>query len=155
MALTVQEERFHDVIEEARPLLERHWKEIALNQDFIELSPNYARYASMDAAKRLCIVTAREDGVLVGYACFFVDHSPHYSTILWGTSDIIWVAPEHRRNGTGHSLLEYAKATLAARGVCMLHVIAKLAHPALGHLLASMGFTPVETVFATVLQRPE
>ncbi len=152
---TVQEERFSDVIEEVQPLLTRHWEEIALYKDIIPLSPNYARYSEMEAKRRLCVVTARFEGELVGYACFIVDASLHYSTILWAVSDVIWLAPEHRGAKMGNELLDYAELALLSRGVVVVHVVAKTAHPALGALLDRRGYSVTETIHAKVLQRPE
>lgn len=153
--LTIQEERFPDIIEEVQPLLERHWAEIALNQDIIPLAPNYARYAELEAKNKLCIITARCDGAIIGYACFIVDFSLHYSSIIWANSDVIWLAPEHRGAKLGNAILDRAEAELMARGVVMAHILTKVAHPALAALLGSRGYGLVETVHAKVLQRPE
>lgn len=151
----IQEERFSDVIEEAQPLLERHWEEIALYKDFIPLSPNYARYAEMEASGHICVITARADGALIGYASFIIDSSLHYSTVRWAISDAIWLAPEHRGARIGNAMLDCAEHAVLARGVVVIRVEAKVAHPALAALLKSRGYAEADIVHAKVLQRPE
>lgn len=153
--VVIQSQSLSSVIEEALPLIQRHWEEIALNKDIIPLSPNHARYADMEAKGRLLVTTARLDGALVGYATFIVDSSLHYSTVLWGTCDVIWVAPEHRRSSLGGRLVEHSEMMLRLRGVTMIHVDVKIAHPALGELLQKCGYLPAATTYAKVLQRPE
>jgi GNAT superfamily N-acetyltransferase len=155
MALTFQVERFSDVIEDAQPLLVRHHAEIANYRACIPLSPDYAKYAVMEAAGKLLVVTARNDGIMVGYADFIMDSALHYSTVLWPENDILWVAPEYRGRMAGVRLIGLAEKTLKARGAVMLHFRSKTSHPALGRLLVRLGYRPVETVYAKMLQRPE
>ena len=62
-----KEEGYDDVINEILPLLEGHWQEIALNQDTIKLNPDYEQYKVLFKAGAMRMVTAREDGELVGY----------------------------------------------------------------------------------------
>jgi GNAT superfamily N-acetyltransferase len=154
--LIIRGERFSDVVGEVEPLLERHWEEIALNRDFIPLSPDYAKYSQLEADGALLVVTARDPaGGLVGYAAFFAMRSIHYSTVLWATNDVIWMAPEHRTLGGGSALLEHAEHLLRLRGCAMLHINTKILHPQLAALCLARGYEAVETVFAKVLQRPE
>lgn len=146
-----QEERFADVIGEAMPLLERHWEEIARNRDTIPLRPDYVRYAALDERGHLLICTARSGPRLVGYAVYLVDRAAHYVTTLWATSDIFWVAPEHRSGRTGFRLLQFAEGSLKSRGVTVMQTRAKNDHPAAGRLLEHLGHVPIETVYAKVL----
>lgn len=155
MALTFQAERFSDVVEEAQPLLERHHAEIGNYRDCIPLSPNYAKYAALEAAGQILVVTARANDVLVGYADFIVDTGLHYSTVLWPENDILWVAPEYRGRTVGVRLIATAEKFLKDRGAVVLHFRSKTNHPALGRLLVRLGYRPVETVYAKMLQRPE
>jgi GNAT superfamily N-acetyltransferase len=150
--LVIREERFSDVVDEIEPLLTQHWEEIALNRDFIPLSPDYAKYSQLEADGALLIVTARAEKEVVGYAAFFVMRSIHYSTVLWATNDVIWMAPAYRTLGGGNALLDKAEHLLRGRGAVMLHVNTKIMHPQLAALCAARGYAAVETVYATVLQ---
>ncbi len=155
MALNIQEERFSDTIGDMQPLLARHWDELALYKDAVPLSPDYARYAEMEAKNVLCVIAARDEGQLVGYAIFMVARGLHYSTTLWAQSDIFWVAPEHRRGGVGRALMQCAEERLAARGVAVVHVMTKIAHPLFALMLGTMGYQPSEMVVGKLLQAPD
>lgn len=138
------EVKFGDVIDEARPLLERHWNEIARNKDLISLDPDYERYAMLDEAGKLCVCIARENGTLVGYACYIVDYHLHYKSTLWAVSDIFWLAPECRKAGVGMRLFKFVESVLHDRGVIVMHTTFKVAHPAAGRLLEAMGHATIE-----------
>lgn len=157
MALIFQVERFSDVIEEAQPLLQRHWVEIADYKDCIPLSPNYARYALLEGAGRLLVFTARRDGALVGYASFIIDTGLHYSTVRFAESDILWVAPEERRVGAAvaKGIIGLFEKTLGDIGVSVIRISSKVSHPALSRLLKSRGYVLTEMLSAKLLQRPE
>lgn len=150
-------ERFSDVIDEAKPLLRRHWEEIAEYKDCIPLSPDLTKYAQLEALGSLVIFTARRDGVLIGYASFIVERGLHYSTVLAAWSDIIWIDPSQRRVGAAAAigLIDFFEAELLAIGVCSIRMRSKLSHPALSRLLSSKGYEVVETVSAKLIQRPE
>ena len=62
-----KEETYSQVIDEIKPLLEDHWEEIALNKEVIKLNPNYEMYEKLCNAGVMRIVTARDDGKLIGY----------------------------------------------------------------------------------------
>lgn len=155
--ITFQVERFGDVIDEALPLLNSHWAEIAEDRDCIPLSPNYRQYAELDAKNKLLICTGRRAGKLIGYACFIVDFGLHYSTVLVAKSDVIWMSPDERRLGAKAALglVDLFERELLGRGVCTVRIGSKLKHPALARLLAYKGYVAVETISKKMLQRPE
>lgn len=155
MAVTVQVEKYCDVIEEAQPLLERNWEEIANYKDFVPLSPNHARFAALAAGGKLVVITARDDGALVGYASFRFDFGDHYSTVIFAQNGIIWVAPEYRGKRVGLKLIKRGEEEMLARGACILQFHSKIQHPALLRLLTAMGYGVTEVIHAKVLQRPE
>jgi len=57
-------EPFHRVIEEALPLLKRHYEELGLDEPF---DPDWRSLMFMERNGRLVIATMRVDGRLVGY----------------------------------------------------------------------------------------
>jgi GNAT superfamily N-acetyltransferase len=138
-------ERFRDVIDEARPLLREHWREIAIHQD-IPLDPADDYYEKMDAAGALRIFTARVDGALAGYAVFVVRPRHAHYRIAWAVNDIVWVRPDCRNAGVGRALREFWDAELAALGVAIVHVDTKIAHPALRFLLKRGGYNHIGDV---------
>jgi GNAT superfamily N-acetyltransferase len=131
------------LLAELKPLLARHWDEIAVHKD-IPLDPDWQRYHRMAEAGALHIFICRVNGRIVGYAPFIVNHHLHYRQSKWAQNDIIWVAPEHRRGGLGHALLDVALKYLRRQGVQVVSIDAKTAHPALSALLDAMSFERVE-----------
>lgn len=145
-ALTLQQETFADVIDEARPLLVEHWQEVAHYQD-IPLAVNEPGYQRIDAAGLLRIYTARRCGVLIGYAAFLVDFNSHYSGSKQAKQDVLYVEQSSRGAFVGIRLLKFSDAALAAEGVQVVYHHVKLSHPALGVLLKHQGYEPIETIY--------
>lgn len=154
MALTFQEEKLATCLEEAEPLLKRHWEAVAINKDLVPLEPSYRRYVDAEQMQRFCVCTARDNGELLGYAAFFVDYSIHYATTKSADCDVIWLEPDARRGRAALRLIEFSENALRRRGVFDVRIRVKIAHPALGRLLErAMNYTPIETVFVKVLGR--
>jgi GNAT superfamily N-acetyltransferase len=150
----IAEEHLDTCLQEALPLLEAHWREIA-SWDDIPLQPDYDRYVQAEARGQLCIVTARVEGRLVGYAVFFVATNGHYSGSLQAVQDILYVDRSRRGAMVGIRLVAAAERILAARGVQVVYHHVKRKHPLLGELLARKGYEAVETIYAKRLDREE
>jgi GNAT superfamily N-acetyltransferase len=145
--VTIQRESLHPFWEDALPLFERHWQEIAHWHD-IPLVPDTEAYERAEAAGMLRIYTVRgTDGSLYGYAMFFVRHNVHYATSLQAVQDVVFIAPEFRLGTLGMRLLRFADDQLRADGVQAVHHHQKLAHPALGKVLERQGYEAVETIW--------
>jgi GNAT superfamily N-acetyltransferase len=151
MAIAFRTERYADVIGDIKPLLVRHWEEIARNKDTVKLDPDYTLYATLDERGQLLICTARDGDRLVGYAIYFTFFQIHYRKTRWAESDIFWIDPELRLPTVALRLFKFCETELRAQGVKVLHTRAKNAHPAAGRLLEHLGHTPIETVYAKVL----
>lgn len=98
--ITYQSEMLEDVAEEIMPLLELHYQEFAAHKDHIKLAPDWPRYQQMEFLGKLVIFTARADGVLVGYAAFFLDTLMHYKDTRVAFNDAMYLHPD-RRSGLG------------------------------------------------------
>lgn len=141
-------ENYRDIIDEALPLLERHWNELALDRDTIPLEPDYVRYSELARQGTLHVTTVRWDGELVGYAWFILLHSLHYRSLFVADSDIFWLAPEHRRGWTGIQLLRFAEDRLAEAGVNKIIYRTKLGNHDLRVLFCRLGYSPIEMLYA-------
>lgn len=144
--LSLQVEKFSDVIEEAKPLLFRHWEEIALDQDRVPLDPDWQRYAELEAAGALSIVTMRRNGAMVGYSCMVVAPGIHYRSTLEARMDIFWIAPEVRGRMGGVRLFKAVEAELKRRGVRRVYCGSKL-HKDVSRLFWAMGYRAIEQWF--------
>ena len=137
--------------EKIEPLLEQHYKEIALNKDIIKLNPDWRAYAQLDAINGLRIYTARKDGKLMGYFVVIVSRSLHYKDHLFANNDVIFLTKTARKGLTGMKLVKYAIESLKAEGVTKLHINTKM-HQPFDPIMERLGFEEIETVFSKVLR---
>lgn len=151
-SVLIAEESFADTWKDIQPLLFTHWREITAHHD-IPLSPDLPAYERMAAAGTLCIVTARRDGRLVGYAVFFVGPNPHYSTSVQAVQDIFYVDPSVRGARLGIRLIAASDAILRQRGCQVVYHHVKCAHPLLGALLTKRGYGLTETLYSKRLDQ--
>lgn len=150
---TFQREAWSDALRnEAFPLLERHWKEVALDQDTVPLDPAWEMYASLQSAGLLVIVTARLDEELVGYCSHFIVPNFHYRSLKVADNDIFWLAPEHRVSRIGLDLLRAAERECVKMGCNKILMKEKL-HIPLGRLFEFLGYREIERLHAKTLIR--
>lgn len=143
MTVKFQVEELRHVFAEALPLLKEHWSEIALDQETVPLDPDLAAYEAIEDAGRYQITTARDDGILVGYAAYFIAQNLHYKSLMVGESDIFWIAPSHRKGMTGVKLFREAERNLKLVGVNKVVNKEKL-HFDLSALFDRLEYTAIE-----------
>ncbi len=148
--ITYQEETVDDVINDIKPLLEEHYTEIARHQDKIALNPDYDVYYNMEKLGFLHIVTARDDGELVGYFISAMMANPHYKDHMMAKNDLMYVAPSHRGRLTAPKMIMYAIKQLKDKGVSVLHTHIKTEHD-YSSFLERMGFVEIEKVHEYML----
>ena len=145
-----QIERVADILEEIKPLLESHWREIALYQEQFPLNPDYDKYLSLDAVGMVHVATARNDGELIGYCICFVMPHLHYQDCIVAMNDILFLKAEHRRGRIGWNLITYAMQDLQRLGVNRMTFHVKSSHD-FSPLLLRMGFNEIERNFDILL----
>lgn len=151
MALSYQIEDWATYSRDAEKLWEEHWQTIALDQEHIPLDVDMERYAALDAAGQLHIVTARDDGgVLQGYVLYLVSGHLHYASTLHALMDVLYLAPAHRRGLAGYRLLVVAERTLRERGIRKV-VMGGKRHYDLAPLYERLGYTEIERNFSKLL----
>lgn len=143
--ITCAVEPFPAFLEEVKPLLPIHWKELALNQDKVPLDPDYDAYLKLDAAGQILLVAVRKEGALIGYFIGFVRRHVHYKSWLTCGMDIFYVLPEHR-GGVGKKLFRTVEAECKRRGIQTLIVGSKL-HKDASWLFEHLGYTEVERYY--------
>lgn len=149
--LTFQAERWADCVAEMRPLWPEHWKELARDQETIQLACDEAKYEHGEAMGCLHIVTARADGELVGYYYGMLMNHLHYKDAgLMCYSDVYFLRPEFRRGANGARFLAAILDSLKARGVVKLYISTK-AHQDHGRLFAHFGMKCSDRVFTKLL----
>lgn len=120
--LKIQEENLKDCIEEMKPLLAEHYKEVAVYQDKIEFNPDYERYLDMNVLGFVRVFTIRDEGKLVGYSLYLLNPNIHYKDHLYAVNDVIYVDPEYRGSTAAYRLMKLSEKTLKAAGVSVMTI---------------------------------
>lgn len=131
---------------EIMPLLQTHWREIAHYQD-IPLDPDVDQYNAADDAGMLRCFTARVDGVLVGYAIYFVRSNMHYRSSKQAVQDVLFLLPEYRKSRIGIELIKHCDEQLRGEGVQAVYQHVKQSHN-FGPLLERLGYELVDLIYA-------
>ncbi len=143
-------ERWHDLKAEMLPLLDRHWREIALNHAQVPLDIDMGRYDTLDAQGVLRILTVRRVGLLIGYHVAIVSTHLHYKSTLHGITDVYYIAPEARHGVTGMRMFQAVESDLRGLGVRKLVTATKI-HFDQGPLFERLGYTPVERLYTKMI----
>jgi GNAT superfamily N-acetyltransferase len=160
MTIKYQQEFLESCLDEAKVLLEKHWKEIALNKDKIKLNPDWEAYAELEAVGKLKIFTARDftntqpkdlsQGTLVGYFVVFVDRHIHYKDHIFAVNDLLFLSEEYRKGLTGVKLIKFAEGCLKSDGVSVMIVNTSTKKP-FDVLMNRLGFNLIERVYSKYL----
>jgi GNAT superfamily N-acetyltransferase len=145
--LTAAPEPFPPFLEEVKPLLPRHWEELALDKDDVPLDPQYDVYLERDRQGSVFLIVLRSAGELAGYFIGFVNPGLHYQTCLTLTPDIFWIAPEHRGQRGGFLLFDAVEKEARRRGVNRMFVGTKL-HLDCSALFDRLGYDRVEVIYS-------
>ena len=113
----LQREAYDSYLPDVLALYEQHWLEVCWRRDKFNLAPDHAKYRALEKAGILRIYTARESGIVVGYALFMVSQHLHYKDIKVAVNDLFFVSPDRRGEWLGVKLLKFARDSLRAEGV--------------------------------------
>jgi hypothetical protein len=119
-AISYQVEKLSTSREEALPLLERHYEEIAQFKDVQKLDPDWDSYTTLERNGNLWILTVRDNGVLVGYMVMVISRARHYKTLLMAAEDIHFLLPEYRKGLTGYRMIAKTLQAMRDKGVGMI-----------------------------------
>lgn len=142
-----QQEFLPTVENDIRPLIQKHWEDIALNKDKIKLNPDWDAYYVLEQAGVLKIFTAREGDKLVGYFVVIIQYNMHYKDHLFASNDIIFLHPDYRKGRTGIKLIQFAEKCLKEDGVSVLTINTKV-HKPFDKLMEFLGFGLIERVYS-------
>lgn len=143
-------ESYYDVIEEIKPLLEAHYEEVAWYQDEVPFDPDYEKYEVMANTGLLHIVTARDDGKLIGYFVSLVASGMHYKQTKFALNDILFVHPDYRGGSVAYKMFKYAFAALKEIGVDIITIHMKTDAP-FEPLCLALGMAKQEYLYSIYL----
>ena len=150
--ITYQVEKFADVPRsETDGLFRIHWEEIALDKDSIPLDIDYDRYLSLEQEGHLHVVTARDNGRLIGYYSAIIGPHLHYKGTKMAHTDVYFVIPEYRLTRVGMSLFIFAEKTLRDRGDIVKMLSSTKIHQDHGRLFEALKWNEVERLYTKVL----
>jgi GNAT superfamily N-acetyltransferase len=132
-------------IDYVKPLLEKHWEEIAFYKDKIKLDPEWDFYKSLGDNIH-CVVAFNEDKVVGYFVCFIKEH-PHYKNSLWAQNDVLYIDPEYRGKGVGKGMIQFAEKALKYRGVEVLNINMKV-NNLFDELLKDLDYNPYECIYS-------
>lgn len=134
-------------LDDFKPMLEKHWEEIAINKDTIRLNPDYDLYYELEEQGVVKCFTARDqDDKPIGYIVFFIRPHIHYKDTMWGMMDILYVDKKYRGTRVAIKLIKFAEQCLQRDGIDVMMLGTKL-HKDFGRLLEALGYSPVETFY--------
>jgi N-acetylglutamate synthase-like GNAT family acetyltransferase len=110
---------------ESGRLVYAHWQELGLDLDLV-IDPDIAKMKAMEDIGMFKVLTAREDGRLVGYLLAVVSVHLHYrSSPPMFIVDAYYVPPEWRF-GTGARMFFYARSVAKQLGTIKMYVSCKV-----------------------------
>lgn len=145
-------EKIKDCLDEALPLLEAHWKEVAFYPDIV-LEPDREAYYAMESLGCVaCFVVRDEDSHMIGYAVYFMRKSLHYKNSLQASNDIIYLNPTHRKLGLAGDFISWCDKQLKELGVQVVSHHIKSSHN-WGRLIERQGYQLQDLIYTKRLDR--
>lgn len=121
--MNIDIELYEEVFEELLPLAEEHWDEVPFGPwKELGLQLNHEMYFVLEEQGFLRLITARDEGELVGYLALLASEMNHHKGIYQATSDVIYVDPAYRDKGVAKAMLEFAFQDMKANGVEFLNL---------------------------------
>lgn len=144
-------EPFEVLDREARDLFIEHWRELALDKQAVPLDIDYLAYYKIEEAGKLHVVTARSEGMLVGYYIATMFGHLHYRNLGdVAYTDVYYLAPEYRKGRNGVQFLQAIETSLARRGARKLYFSCKV-HQDHTKLMSLMGWTHSDNIFTKLV----
>lgn len=141
-------EKLDQCLEEMKPLIQAHWEEVSWYKDLIPLAPDWDQYYRMEDSGFLHIVTARDDGVLVGYYSSVITQGLHYMRTRFAMNDALFVHPDYRGGSTAYKMFKYAfKVLKEEEGVDCISIHMKTDFP-FDKLCESLGMQRQEYLYS-------
>jgi GNAT superfamily N-acetyltransferase len=150
MAVTFQQETFQKLMPELPEIFYKNWRELEKNHDALPLKVDWNRYLLAEATGKLKILTARENGKLIGYFFLYIDTTAQNTDIKKAASDVVYILPEHRKGTTGWKFIDAVKQFARDLGAKQLYISHKKI-AGLAPLLERKGMTLEEEVHTCLL----
>lgn len=148
--MVFSEESLSSSLEEAKPLLQKHWEEISYYKD-ITLNPDYDAYSKLESMGCLKVFIARDtDHKMAGYAVFMIRNHLHYKQSLMAVQDIVFMDPERR--GMGLLFIKWCDNRLRDIGIQVVSHHIKASHN-FGPAMEKLGYELQDLIYTKRLDK--
>ncbi len=106
--ITFYYEKYKDILDDLKIILPAFFAEVDIYPESPEPNIDHDQFTSLDEAGKLQVVTAREDGKLVGFHISMVLNDIFYKHILTAYVCFYYLKPESRGKGNGASMFAFA-----------------------------------------------
>jgi ribosomal protein S18 acetylase RimI-like enzyme len=139
-------------LDEAKDILYRHWEELALNKDKIQLSPDKEKSCKLqDIGVLKNIVIYNENDEIVGYSVLLIQPALHYSCDTFAHVDIIYVDKQYRSSSLGARLLLATENIAKENGASVILHHAKPNVPMIIKPLEKLNYKLYEYIYGKYL----
>lgn len=149
MGVSIQEERFSDIVAELPALFVAHDTEIHKEPEALPLDVDWLGYMMSEAQGVLHVLTVRDGKDLVGYCFLFISKSLQTS-VTTSATDIVYLKPEYREGWTGFKIYKAAKELSRRLGAKKLY-LGEHGADTYERLFSRLGAKKVETLYAVLL----
>jgi GNAT superfamily N-acetyltransferase len=112
------------------------------------LDPDWQGLFRMTAVGMLKLITARFDGLLVGFACTNIGQHLMFKSTPHGITFAVWLDPAYRTGGNGYKLLRFNRDFLLGLGCKRLCISTDARSPRLGKVYERLGYKFDELSYA-------
>jgi GNAT superfamily N-acetyltransferase len=139
------------LIEDLKPLLDLHYEELTLHKEHVKLNPDFNRYKALADSGILQIVTARDQGRLVGYSIWVVNTNLHYQDCVMANNDVLYLHPDYRKGTLGIKLIKESEKILKDQGV--IKILWHIKHAKdFRNILYRMGYADEDIIVGKILK---
>lgn len=132
---------------DAKSLVYKHWKELAVNQDTVFLEPDIEKYSILQENNILYNVVAYDDDVIIGYSVLLIQPHLHYMSTTYASVNIIYVDEKYRNKTIGARLLLETETLAKEKGANVILHHAKPHVPMIIKPLEKLGYNLYEHVY--------
>ena len=151
MPITFHVEQWSDALAELLELFPLLWDDVAIDKDRFVADCDVDKYAALEKAGILHLVTARDGVLLAGFFLMFVTPNAHYrGSGLMAFTDLYFLLPNYRRGNTGLKMFAFMEETLRAKGVVKMYSSHKI-HRDRSAMFKFLGWTASDVVYSKCL----
>lgn len=141
-------EPLEPAIPDLLPYVGDHWRSVTPYSEVMAFDIVWEGYLRAEAAGMFKLFTARDDGRLVGYCCFFVVPRHLHANHRWANGDAFWLHEDHRTGRVGMQMVKFYERMLREDGPIVIHFEVPTRSRPMALLLGRLGYDVVSKGFS-------